>query len=585
MVYDIVSIICRLEVEVRPLMMIQNYLLARTFENRGYTQEFLDNLDDPSYGQLGNLELFLQTLRGVYDRRDLIILLPDFDMDGIMSGCCGFAALAELGFRVGLFALTPADGYGFTADTIDRVRQAYPDARAILTSDVGISCHDGVAAAKAAGMTVLVTDHHKPPDVLPAADVIVDPMLNGDTYEHGAICGAFVLYQCMQAYANRYCDRRVQEQIRRLRVFAGIGTISDSMPLVYENRQIVRDAGAISRLVFSGGSDYIVKNIPGTPVYQSAFRGLYELYLRLSTVGRIHDSEDIDEQLFGYYLAPMFNSVKRMDGDLRRAFGVFFGQTQADDVSYLYDLNDRRKQTVSDALADMAKLDQPFAPYIYFSTASLGILGLLAQRLLIDNDKPCIVVAQQPDGSFKGSGRSFDWYPFLSRTKGLKYYAGGHETAFGVKFRNLFEVQELRDFLKTDLRAVLSSLPAGTLSVKPDFVIDHNGTGDTVIDILAFVEYMEELKRFKPFGHGFPEPNIALRFRPEEAEWKQMGSVRQHLKLELPRGLEVLLWNQGPKIKLQGNTGQDLVVMGHLGRSEFRGIETVNFTGVLQDIE
>ena len=457
--YDIASIICRLEVEVRPLMMIQNYLLARTFENRGYTQEFLDNLDDPSYGQLGNLELFLQTLRGVYDRRDLIILLPDFDMDGIMSGCCGFAALAELGFRVGLFALTPADGYGFTADTIDRVRQAYPDARAILTSDVGISCHDGIAAAKTAGMTVLVTDHHKPPDVLPAADVIVDPMLNSDTYEHGAICGAFVLYQCMQAYANRYCDRRVQEQIRRLRVFAGIGTISDSMPLVYENRQIVRDAGAISRLVFSGGSDYIVKNIPGTPVYQSAFRGLYELYLRLSTVGRIHDSEDIDEQLFGYYLAPMFNSVKRMDGDLRRAFGVFFGQTQADDVSYLYDLNDRRKQTVSDALADMAKLDQPFAPYIYFSTASLGILGLLAQRLLIDNDKPCIVVAQQPDGSFKGSGRSFDWYPFLSRTKGLKYYAGGHETAFGVKFRNLFEVQELRDFLKTFFESTWKPLP------------------------------------------------------------------------------------------------------------------------------
>ena len=100
---------CRLEVEVRPLMMIQNYLLARTFENRGYTQEFLDNLDDPSYGQLGNLELFLQTLRGVYDRRDLIILLPDFDMDSIMSGCCGFAALAEVGFRVGLCGLTPAD--------------------------------------------------------------------------------------------------------------------------------------------------------------------------------------------------------------------------------------------------------------------------------------------------------------------------------------------------------------------------------------------------------------------------------------------------------------------------------------------
>ena len=61
-----------------------------------------------------------------------------------------------------------------------------------------------------------------------------------------------------------------------------------------------------------------------------------------------------------------------------------------------------------------------------------------------------------------------------------------------------------------------------------------------------------------------------------------MGSVRQHLKLELPRGLEVLLWNQSDKMSLQRRIGQDIVVMGHLGRSVFRGVESVNFTGMVQ---
>ena len=564
-------------------VLVQNYLLARTFENRGYTDDFINHLDDAGHGQLGHLDRFLSILKDIHDNNELIVQIPDFDTDGIMSGCCGFAALAELGFRSALYPLTPSDGYGFTAETIQKLKQMYPSVRAILTSDVGISCHEGVEAARRMGLRVLITDHHKPPEHLPDADVIVDPMLSDDPYEHPGICGAYVIYQCMQAYADRYCSRFLQEQIRRLRVFAGIGTISDSMPLQYENRQIVRDAGAISRLIYSGGSEYIVKNIPGTPVYRSVFRGLYEIYYRLASVGRIEDNETIDENLFGYYMAPMFNSVKRMEGDMMRAFGVFFGQNQAECVSYLYDLNDKRKLMTAEAFDRMVKkTEQPYAPYIWFSDASLGVMGLLAQRVLNTYGKPCVVVAQQPDGSYKGSGRSFDWYPFITRTADVPFYAGGHESAFGVKFRSELEIGLLYDFLKQDVSAVLASMPAGTLSVKPDFVIDHNGTGDTVIDIMAFVEYMEELKQFKPFGSGFPAPNIALRFRPEDAVWNVMGSVRQHLKLELPRGLEVLLWNQSDKMSLQRRIGQDIVVMGHLGRSVFRGVESVNFTGMVQ---
>lgn len=542
----------------------------------------LDDFDDPSIeSPLCGAEDMASWLRDIHNSGGRIVLLPDFDMDGIMSGVLGFSALAELGFNAGLHMLDPSRGYGIWPRDIGELLTAYPDTKAILTADVGISCTDAVAAAKAKGLTVLVTDHHKPiAGALPPADCVVDPMLPEDPYRHKSICGAHVLYQVLLGYARRYAGSAMEEQIRRLRVFAGIGTVSDAMPLAYENRQIVRDACAIASLAYCGGSRNVVDFMPGSPAYRAAFRGLHEVLRLLADKGKIQGGR-VDEDLFGFYMAPMFNSVKRMNGSLRAAYDAFFGTDPARSAAYLYGLNKARREEVAARLEGCLLREQPYAPYIYFSDAEAGILGLLAQRLKDQSGEPTCVIRED---RLHGSGRSPDWYPFLERCGRVPGVGcAGHEGAFGVSFDDEKAVERLHGFLSTSVPAeAAASIRDSRAEAAPDFVIAQDGSGDTTIDIFAFYEYLDELERFRPFGKGFPPPRVELRLKPDEAEWKTIGGDRQHLKLTMAHGLDVLLWDQAGKIKwAEECRGQTLRVTGQLGVSTFRDQETMNFTGTM----
>lgn len=571
-------------------MVITSMLVERMLENRGYTEEFMSDLE--SYvpnEQLLNSGEICERLKAIHDEGREITFLPDFDMDGIMSGVIGFAGLAELGFHVNLFVPDPKEGYGFNRDTIVRLIHDYPNTSAIMSGDVGITCFEGVKTARAFGLEFLLTDHHTPDrnkktgaERLPAADVVVDPMQEADPFSDPRICGANVVYRVLQTYANTYCSRQVQEQIRRLRVFAGIGTISDAMPLVHANRQLVRDAVSIARMIYSNGTDFAVRYIDGSETYKRAFRGLYQVLSLWAEAGKIKDSSGIDEMLFAFYVSPMFNAAKRMDADMARVFGVFFGANGEDDAKYLYNLNERRKVAVSDYFAKISERSQPHAPYIYFSDAPEGILGLLATRLLDKKTGPCLVLREKENGGFKGSGRSPEWYPFLKRTERTRSVsAAGHQGSFGVGLRDEKDVEDTVAFLRADVAGVRDSVDLSVYEPKADFVIADDGSGDTIIDIVLFLEFLAQLDEMRPFGVGFPEPTLLLRFRPTEGEWSTMGSMKQHLKVVLPHGFEVLCWNQSDKMSL-ARSNKPVEVWGRLGINRFRDSVTVQFMGEMK---
>ena len=399
-------------------------------------------------------------------------------------------------------------------------------------------------------------------------------MRNDETYEQPRICGAYVVYQCLQMYADLYCTRYVQEQIRRLRVFAGIGTISDSMPLLFENRPLVRDAVSIARMIYSNGTDFVVNHMPGCDVYRRAFRGLNTILRMFADSGKISKPGDITEIFFGYYLAPVFNSVKRIGTDMQDAFGVFFGAEVQANAAKLFALNNERRALVERYLVELTSADQPFAPYIYWSDAPTGVLGLLAKRMSDMTGLPAAVIRQ--DDTIHGSGRSPVWYPFVTRTKAVDAYAAGHEVAFGIGFHGDADIKKLYDFLANDVHAVMSQTDMSQYEAKPDFVIAHDGTGDVVIDIVLFLEYLDELQQLRPFGSGFPAPSVLLKFRPEDGDWTILGSTKQHLKIRLDHGLEVLLWNQAPLMEKKDSM-KECYVIGHLVKNEFRDIQTVQF--------
>ena len=283
-----------------------NHLIDQMFKNRGYDINYINSINVYQHKNLFNVSELADRLKSIHDNGTHIVVLPDFDTDGIMSGVIGFAGLAELGFNVSLFIPNPKEGYGFSDKTIERLVSEYPDTGAIITCDVGISCYDGIDKARSLGIEVLVTDHHKELsdfDDRMNAELVVDPMQSVDTYEHPFICGAYVLYQCLYHYTVKYCDKSLLAQINRLRVFAGIGTISDLMPMLYENRGIVKDTISLSRLIYSDGNPWFVNSIRGCDAYRRIYFGLYTVFDVFTKMGKIAGSSGIDESFFGYYFA------------------------------------------------------------------------------------------------------------------------------------------------------------------------------------------------------------------------------------------------------------------------------------------
>lgn len=558
--------------------MNKNRLVATFLERRGYTDSFLSKMNDGAYPLLMDIDAMADALHTIRLNGEHIVILPDFDMDGICSGTEAFAGLTEMGFRVSLFRPDPSDGYGFNAATIGRLVSEFPDVRAIITCDTGITCYEGVAEAFRRGIRVFVTDHHME-DVDDgmhlSAEVVVNPNRADETYPNKGICGAHVMWQVMDRYASRYCSLEVQEQISRLRVFAGIGTISDAMPLVHENRSLVRDACAICRLVME---DFFVNNLHGHRVYVRAFYGLHVVLSMFAEMGKIERADDIDEEFFAYYMAPMFNAAKRMNGNMDDVFGIFFGNDPQSAALRLYSLNERRKAEVVAYMQELADTEQPYAPFVYISTAPSGILGLLAMKLIAGSGLPTMVLSKSGN-SYHGSGRAPDWYPALDMLKAEGFFAAGHQGAFGLGVTDARELKSLHAFLAKSVEDLVCSGAAEEASHTFDIYLStFDKHADAGIDIPLFAEYLRDIKRYAPFGVGFEKPSISLTFRPSDAEWCVIGSLKQHLKILLPHGFEVLCWNQADMLsELQE---ADVVrVVGSLGVSEFREKRTINFMG------
>ena len=485
-----------------------NRLVEIMFKNRGYSDEFINAINLNSYDNLKDIDALAVRLKEIHDEHIPITIFPDFDMDGISAGTLGFAGMAELGFNVSLFIPNPEEGYGITVESVKNLLAKYPETKVILTCDTGITAASAADYCKSVGVEFIVTDHHMQNFEINAS-IVVDPMRFDETYTHPEICGAFVLYQVLQYYADLYCNSFTRDQIRRLRVFAGIGTVSDTMPVLYANRQLVKDAIIICRLIYGDGTAAFVSNITGSDIYRKAFWGLYDFLKVCEDYGIIKSSESIDEDFFGFYLAPIFNSAKRMNGDMNKAFGVFFANDSRRYADYLYNLNIERKELVSRELKNMLSHDQPYAPYVYFTTAKAGVIGLLATKLADQSGVPTFVAIDDGEDAegvrYHGSGRSPEWYPCMSRLNNIISIAG-HEHAFGWSCENKTSLERFVRVLAKDVADIYPTIQKQEPT--PDFVISADWSGDTGIDIGLFDEYLNEIESYKPFGKGFPSPNI-----------------------------------------------------------------------------
>ena len=538
-----------------------NKLIKLFFKNRGYgsneeeINDYIENLNKVQEYNLSLLNKYVEYLHAC--KNQSIVVLTDFDTDGIMAGTIGYAALKELGFKVNLYNPDTSRGYGFTKWDIERIEEQY-DPEVILTGDVGVTAYEAVEYARSKGIKMFVTDHHTCPEVLPDADMLLNPKAFKFGFSYRDICGATVMWYLMHSYAKAYGTEEQLSYVDALKIFTGFSTISDSMPVFSENRGYVRDTVKVLREIYK---DRKYKYHDG-----EIFTRLNLMVETFVEAGKIRTISDIDEDFFGFYVAPTLNSLKRMGGDIAHAYNIFFAERDEAKASLLFliDLSRQRKELVESKFEELKTTEQPYKPYLYITDAHGGVCGLLAQKVMEETGYPALVVHETETGDYSGSGRSYEWFPFLEFAKDRDFFAAGHNEAFGTRI----DKDKMQYVFEEMSREVPLKEPEDR-SVKPDFVISTLNDGDTNVDIPLFEEFVKELETIKPFGQGFPAPQFEFRFERDKARCFKMGKNKEHTKY-IVNGIPVIFFFSGEK-----TFPAVISVRGMFSINEYKGVKSL----------
>jgi single-stranded-DNA-specific exonuclease len=467
---------------------------------------------------LGGIATAVPLLATAIAERQHIVIVGDFDCDGATGTAVAVRGLRMLGAERVSYQVPHriAHGYGLSPALVSEIVTLRPDL--LVTVDNGIACHAGVAAAKAQGWKVLITDHHLPGATLPQADAIVDPNLDGDAFPSKALAGVGVMFYLLLALRRylRECGNAVTgaADLSSLLDLVAIGTVADLVPLDYNNRLLV--AAGLRRM--RGGQCQ-----PGVrALVERAGRNLSQL-----------DASDI-----GFAVAPRLNAAGRLE-DMRRGIECLLSDdaAQANELAAALDrINGERRELQQSMLEDAESLlrklpdegvELPAALVLYDAAWHPGVVGLVASRIKDRMHRPTAAFAPAEEGSalLRGSARSIPGFHVRdalaavnARHPGLIERFGGHAMAAGLslpaahlaEFRRAFAAVAQAQLAPEQLRAECRS--------------DGPLTPEQLHRDLA-----EHLRLAGPWGQGFPEPVFDNVF--EVAEWRLLG--KRHLKLTL----------------------------------------------------
>jgi single-stranded-DNA-specific exonuclease len=429
-----------------------------------------------------------------------IVVHGDYDVDGVCSTAILVRALRGLGADPRWHIPSRADGYGLSQATVQRV--AASGAGLLVTVDCAITATAEVAAARALGLEVVVTDHHRPAAELPDCP-IVHPALG--SYPFPDLCAAAVAHKLAEAM-YRIAGRDPGPLAEDLDL-VGLATVADVVPLRGENRRLVREGlAALARTTKPG------------------LRAL----MRVSGVER----GTITEHALGFRLAPRLNAAGRLQrADAALELLLTEDDQRAADVSDELDLLNRERQDTETRIlfeAEAARAEHPEAPAYVLAGEGWhpGVIGIVASRMVERYHRPCVVIALDGDTG-RGSGRSisaFDLHAGLAACAHHLNRFGGHRAAAGLEI-DRGAVDAFREAFVAHAASVLS--PADLVAEQR---VDAVVPGDTLGTPLA-----EELEQLAPFGHGNPAPTLLVP-AARVSQVRSMGEDGQHARFTLSSG-------------------------------------------------
>ena len=498
----------------------QHPLLSRLYISRGVKSESeleLSLSELLSFQDLKGIGAAINLLQQALLLQQRILIIGDFDADGATSSALAMKALAGFGARnVGYLVPNRFQfGYGLTPEIVEVAKQKQPDL--IVTVDNGISSLEGVAAAKSAGIKVLITDHHLAGSQLPDADAIVNPNQPGCGFAGKNTAGVGVIFYVMIA---------LRAQLRTLNWFeqqllpepnladyldlVALGTVADVVPLDRNNRILVKQG--LQRI--RGG-----KSVAG-------IRALLEVSGR--------EARTLVASDLGFALGPRLNAAGRLED---MSLGIECLLCDDETLAFamareLDELNQTRKEIESEmkqqALDSLSEVDieaELVGVCLYNPDWHQGVIGILASRIKDRYHRPTVVFADAGDGEIKGSARSIAGFHIrdaldllASRYPQLLEKFGGHAMAAGLSIK------------KTDFQVFAAAFDqvARELLNAEDLAQTVFSDGVLVSEHRS-LEIAQLVRDAGPWGQHFPEPQFEGEFNI--VQQRLVGE--RHLKLKL----------------------------------------------------
>jgi single-stranded-DNA-specific exonuclease len=475
-----VETLCR-ELNLPPLLC--RLLVARGFADtdsaKRYLRPRLDHLHDPS--MLSDMDRAVERIVRAVRGGEMIVIHGDYDVDGICSTTILTRTLRGLGGKVTPFIPHRRDGYDLTAAGVAAAKAA--GATLVVTCDCGTSALGPVAELQGAGIDVIVTDHHLPGGPLPAAYAVLNPRKPGCTSADKDLCAAGVAYKLAMAVTKAMGAS--PNPVFNMLDLAALATIADVAPLRGENRVI-----SIYGLRLLNET----KNVGLRAMIRAA--GL--------------DRKPITSGRVGFILAPRLNAAGRVGSAMRGVeLLLTTDESAANPIAReLEELNGHRQQLdreVLDQARDMVRamdLEQTYGIVLAAEGWHAGVIGIVASRIVEEFGRPTILISLEGNEG-KGSGRSispFDLHAGISRCRELLLRFGGHRSAAGVTIA--------RDHVE-QFAARFNEVARETL--RPEDLVPEL-RADLEVELQDVTEGLEALLRhIEPCGIGNPSPVLIAR--------------------------------------------------------------------------
>lgn len=536
-------------------------LLARIYAGRGIVVRSeldysLTSLLPPH--ALTNADQAAVLLADAIERQAQILIIADYDCDGATACAVGIRALRACGARVDY--LVPnrfTYGYGLSPDIVDLAATRRPEV--IVTVDNGIASVEGVARARALGMSTLITDHHLAGDVLPAADCIVNPHLPGCGFPSKYLAGVGVIFYVLLALRAELRARNwfsahagySEPKLATLLDLVALGTVADVVKLDHNNRILVSQG---LRRIRQGRL---------TPGLRALFRA----------AGRRPEQATSGD--LGFLIGPRLNAAGRLaDMSLGIECLITDDEARAMNIAQQLDALNRERREIESGMQEQAlwqlenmaaaDLDGDAAAGVSLFDADWhqGVIGIVAARVKERLHRPVFAFARGEAGEIKGSGRSIPGLHLRDaldlvgkRAPGLLLRFGGHAMAAGVTLRE-------SDF--TRFRALFAQVADELLApAERTRTLETDGA----LEAAYFSVTVAHLLEAEVWGQGFPAPLFADDFIVES----QRILKDKHLKLRLRKGacqIEAIQFN------FERAPANNVYAVFRLAVNDYKGLQT-----------